>query len=138
MHEFSTSAAAFSSGWSFPRPIPEFCYFSFEIMYEFLVDSCLQFLSPWFHPPHAAKPISLKCPSEHVTSLNNKLRRLPIVCQITSRFLIMAFHIHLDLVSTQCTFIESYLVPGSALGIVNVKMNPGCLLPLGRRWGERR
>lgn len=29
------------------------------------------------------------------------------------------FHIHLDLVSTQCTFIESYFIPGPVLGIVN-------------------
>ena len=48
-----------------------------------------------------------------------------------SRFLIMAFHIHLDLVSTQCTFIESYLVLGPALEVVN---EPRMLPAL---WGEK-
>lgn len=98
---------------------------------EFLVDACIQFLSPWFHPPHAAKPISLKCPSEHVTPPSNKPRRLLIVCQITSRFLIMAFHIHLDLVSTQCTFIESWLRPRLCARCCKCKNEPRMFPALG-------
>ena len=98
---------------------------------EFLVDACIQFFSPWFHPPHAAKPISLKCPSEHVTPPSNKPRRLLIVCQITSRFLIMAFHIHLDLVSTQCTFIESWLRPRLCARCCKCKNEPRMFPALG-------
>lgn len=121
----------------FLLPIPERSCFVFEIAYGLSADSCLQFLSLWFHPPRAAKPISLKCTSEHVSPLSHKLQWLPIVCQITSRFLIMAFHIHLDLVSTQCTFIESCVVPDPVQGVVNVKLSPGCFLPLGEEKEEK-
>ena len=92
-------------------------------------------VSPWFHPPHTAKPISLKCPSEHVTPPSNKPRHLLIVCQITSRFLIMAFHIHLDLVSTQCTFIESWLRPRLCARHCKCKNEPRMFPAL---WGKKK
>lgn len=72
--------AAFSLALTFPTVHPRVQLFDF--VRGFLVNCCLQFLSPWSPPPCAAKPISLKCISAYVTALSSKLRRLPTVCQI--------------------------------------------------------